>query len=522
VAGNNPLAKTGLPPGELPAHSGDVTIQYKGLVAASVAPGTLLPNTVTVSTTTPEDGTEPNTAEAAVRTPYPDPVIFKKGPDIVPPGERFVWNITYYNATRQAGGDVYIIDTLPDADGDGVVDVTFVEQRAAGPGAVTAYYHTAGSTSAPPFNPSAPLTGGWTADPAVPVRHIAWLVGTLPGMAGPYAISVTVVAAPPAGGEPLAAGTSLRNAVEIFVSGTDENPNNNTDQHKVRTPANDVALTKTGSSEALAPGVVPGDTIAYEIVVENTGTQIAYGIEVADALPACLQAAEDGSACTLALVDAAGEPVLPVDADGNEISAPVPLTRVATADGVVWYLGSTDAGSDYYYRNIGLLPGQRQALSLTAAVASDVPGGTRIVNTATATIRNRTDAEPDEEFLANNSDTSETMAYRSDVARAQVRGGCRDGRRRLDREGQPAHLHHRVQQPWRGRGEGHGHLRDRPRGHHARRGAESGRQHGDLLPGRRRGGAGLRRASRRFPGQPRQGRHGSLRRDGREHHQGSG
>ncbi|MGI6496522.1 MAG: hypothetical protein ACOX5G_10640 [Kiritimatiellia bacterium] len=416
TAGGNALTRTGLPPGELPARSGDVVIQYKGLVGSTVPSGTHLPNRVTVGTVTPEDGFEPNEDEASVDTPYPDAVILKNGPDIVQPGDRFDWTMTYYNATRQAGQNVYIIDTLPDADGDGVADVTFVEQRAKGPGAVTAYYHTSTNATAPAFNPADPLAGGWTAAPVVPVRHIAWVVGTLPGSAGPYTITVTVIAKPAAGTEPLAAGTALHNAVEIVVSGMDENPDNNTAGHTVRTPSNDVALTKTGSSEGKTPGLVPGDPIAYEIVVENTGTETAYGIEVADILPDGLQLAGGGAAATLALVDADGGPVLPVDANGNDIATAVPLTRTVTADGVVWYFGSTDAGGANYYRNVGILPGQRQVITLEAVVAPDVPSGARLFNTATVTLRNRNDAEPQEAYLGNNTDSSETVVYRPDVA----------------------------------------------------------------------------------------------------------
>ncbi len=417
AANLNALTKAGLPPGELPALSGDVVLQYKGVVDASVVPGTHLPNRVTVSTSTPEDDLEPNEDEASVDTPYPDPVIVKDGPAVVQSGERFDWNITYYNATRQPGENVYIIDTLPDTDGDGLVDVTFIEQRADGPGAVTAYYHSGSSDATPAFDPAAPLAGGWTADPVVPVQHIAWVIGTLPGLAGPYSIAVTALAVPPAGETAaLPAGTPLCNVVEIFVSGKDQNPDNNTDEHTVRTPSNDMALTKTGSTEGGFPGLVPGAEIVYEIVVENTGTEIAYGIEVVDILPDSLQLAADGAEDTLALVNADDEPVFPVDQDGHEINSTVPLTRVLTTNGVAWFLGSTDEGSASYYRNIGILPGQKQRIMLTATVALDVPNDTPIINTATVTIRNRTDAEPLEEYLGNNTDRSETMVYRADVA----------------------------------------------------------------------------------------------------------
>jgi uncharacterized repeat protein (TIGR01451 family)/fimbrial isopeptide formation D2 family protein len=415
VAHTNALTKDGLPPGELPARSGDVVIQYKGIVDSTVPAGTHLPNTVTVGTITPEDGTESNEDEAAVDTPYPDPVVVKDGPAVVHSGDRFDWTITYYNATRQAGENVYIVDTLPDADGDGSVDVTFVEQRATGPGAVTAYYHSGSSTNTPAFDPSAPLAGGWTNAPVVPVQHIAWVIGTLPGSAGPYTIAVTAIAAPPSGA-PLPAGTALRNAVEIFVSGTDQNPDNNTDEHTPRTPSNDVALTKTGSTEGAVPGLVPGDEIVYEIVVENTGTETAYGIEVADILPSGLQLAGDGAEDVLALVNADGEPALPVDADGDEIGEDVPLTRVATTNGVAWFFGSPEEGSALYFRKVGLLPGQRQTLALAARVALDVPNGTPLVNTATVTLHNRNDAEPGETYLGNNTDGSETVVYRPDVA----------------------------------------------------------------------------------------------------------
>ncbi|MDD2346727.1 MAG: FG-GAP-like repeat-containing protein [Kiritimatiellae bacterium] len=416
VANSNALTKAGLLPGVLPGLSGDVVIQYKGVVASTVAPGTHLPNSVTVSTVTPEDGTEPNDDEASVDTPYPDPAIVKDGPAIVQSGDRFDWNLTYYNATRQAGENVYIIDSLPDADGDGLVDVTFVEQRADGPAAVTAYYHSGSSATVPPFDPADPLSGGWTEEPVVPVQHIAWLVGTLPGSAGPYSIAVTVIATPPTGAAALPPGTALNNFVEIFVSGKDQNPDNNADEHTVRTPASDVALTKTGSTEGDTPGLVPGEEIVYEIVVENVGTEIAYGIEVKDVLPASLELTDDGAAGILALVNAEGEPVLPIDADGHEITTSVPLTRVVTTNGVAWFFGSADVTSANYYRNVGILPGQKQTITFAATVALDVPCGTPIVNTATVTIRNRNDSEPAEEYLDNNTDSTETVVYRADVA----------------------------------------------------------------------------------------------------------
>ena len=281
---------------------------------------------------------------------------------------------------------------------------------------MTAYYHSGSSESVPAFDPTAPLTGGWTAEPAVPVQHIAWLVGTLPGSSGPYNITVTAIAAPPSGAAALPAGTPLRNFVEIFVSGRDQDPDNNTDEHTVRTPANDMALTKTGSTEGADPGLVPGDAILYEIVVENTGTEIAYGIEVQDILPAGLQLEAGGADGVLALVNAEGQPVLPVDADGNEITSAIPLTRAVTTNGVMWLFGSADVTSAGYYRNVGILPGQRQTITLAATVALDVPGGTAIDNTATVTIRNRNDTEPAEEYLGNNTDSSTTVVYRPDVA----------------------------------------------------------------------------------------------------------
>ncbi|HSO83818.1 hypothetical protein, partial [Thiocapsa sp.] len=311
----NAITRTGLPAGTLPPQSGDILIQYQAAVDGTVNPNTVLPNLVVIGTDTPEDDDTNNQDDADVRTPDPDPAILKTGPAFVNPGDRFNWSIQYFNNTRQPAANVYIVDTLPDDTNDGEADVTFVSQTA--PAGVTAYFSGAPSNAAPAFDPTDPTgSGAWSATPPAIVNHISWLVGALPGEAGPLSITVTVDAIRPNNGSPQlpAAGVNMTNVVAIATTDPDEDSSNNQDDHTTRTPGNDIALIKTATSEGNFPGLVPGDPITYTLEVINTGTEIAYGIEVVDTLPAGLTLASPSPGpALLSLVNANGEPVQPVD-----------------------------------------------------------------------------------------------------------------------------------------------------------------------------------------------------------------
>jgi len=428
VGDGNALTRAPLAPGTIPGRSGDIVIQYQVRVNAGVPAGTELPNTVCVETSTPEDDLTNNCDDEFVRTPNPDPALAKRGPVLVGTGERFTWTIEYWNNTRQSAANVYVIDTLPDYSGDGEADVTFVSQTGSGPGPVTAYYHGGPSGVVPVFDPTNPTApgNGWSATPTVPVNHIAWLIGTLPGQGGPYALTVTVDAIRPNHGSPelLPAGVVMVNVGTVYTTDTDEEPSNNTDDATTRTPGNDVALSKEGSSEGAFPGLIPGSALTYTITVANSGTQVAYGLEVVDTLPVGLTLNDPvDNFGQLSLIDGAGNPVRPVDVSGNPISVPVPVSREVSGREVRWYFGTRTESDPLYYRKIGVLPGSRQSFEVYTTVSNDVGNGVRLDNVATVVMHNRDDGEPPEEYLGNNTDGSWTTVYLPDLA---VRKSVRD------------------------------------------------------------------------------------------------
>ncbi len=417
VANGNALTRAGLPPGTLPAQSGDVFIQYRLMVAAGVVADTRLPNAVVISTDTPEDSTTDNQSAAQVRTPNPDLAIEKTGPAFVQAGDRFSWTLSYWNNTRQTAANVYVVDTLPDYTGDGQADVTFISQTATGPGLVTAYYHSGPSNPAPAFDPGNPLANGWIAGPPLNVNHIAWLIGALPGEAGPYHLTVTVDAIQPSSGLPLPASVELTNVARIAATDDDDDVSNNESGYTTRTPGNDILLRKTIIPEGSFPRVTPGDHVTYVLEIVNNGTQIAYGVRVEDTLPAGLTPdVPSHNALHLRLVDAAGNPGQPVDPAGEVIGNDVPITFTQAGGVMTWIFGSNNPSDPLYYRNVGLQPGQRQLIEIYAWVNRDVQNAAVLTNTATVYLMNRDDTEPPELYLTNNTDTSALTVWRPNLA----------------------------------------------------------------------------------------------------------
>ena len=416
------LQKTGLAVGIIPANSGDIVIQYRATVNAGTPPGTNLDNTATVTTTTTEDGTQPNNDAEQVSTPNPDPAVSKIGPNFITPGDRFTWTIQYWNTTRQTALNAYVIDTLPDYSGDGIADVTFVAQQA--PAGVTPYYHAGATTSVPAFSATSPTTGGWSASPTSPVNHIAWVIGTLAGEAGPFTLTVTVDGLRASGQGTLPSAANLTNTVVIHADGTDQNPANNTDDHTTRTPGNDITLTKTGSSEGSFPGVAPGGQLTYTLTVENSGTQTAYGVEIQDTLPAQLQPASPAdNAAVLSLTDALGNAVLPVDISGAPITGTVPITAVHSGNSLKWFIGTNTPADALYFRKIGIPTRAQLSFQVYTTISSSTASGTTISNSATAYLHNQQDSDPAEPVTSNNTDTSAVVVFRPDLA---IRKSVRD------------------------------------------------------------------------------------------------
>ncbi|MEM7393634.1 MAG: hypothetical protein AAF492_14910, partial [Verrucomicrobiota bacterium] len=402
--------------GRVRGLSGDILFSYQ--VQVTAPPGQFLTNRISVTTTSTEDPVFTNEAERIVHTPYADPVVNKSGPAVGEPGEDEVWTIDYRNLSPEVASNVFLVDSLPDFDGNGMVDITFVGATAAGPGPVSVWYHANPSTPVPVFDPLAPTANGWTNSSAgIVVAHVAWLVGTLPGSAGPYTLQLTAGLLHPVTGADAPAGAKLTNQVEIFLSNTDANPANNTDAFLTRVPGLDMSLTKTGSEEGGFPGTAPGKGLIYTLEFENSGTVNAYGLRVVDTLPANVSL---GSPLddfeTVNLFDPLGSGLDMVDTVGTPITFPVEVTRVITSTNITWYLGSiADTNAPDYYRKLGMPPGAVGRFQMTVEIDETVPDGGSVMNTAQVISDRQEDSDPAEEFLANNVDDTEVTVYRPDL-----------------------------------------------------------------------------------------------------------
>jgi uncharacterized repeat protein (TIGR01451 family) len=411
LAHGNALARAGLPAGEVPGASGNILIQFNVQVGADVPGCTTLENCAQVTTVSVEEGVYANIACASATVPPPELAIAKSGPALARPGNRVTSTITWMNESPQAASGVYAIDSLPHNDNDSHSDVTFVSVVV--PSGVTAYYHSGPAAVTPAFNVASPTSGGWSATATTPVNHIAFLINTLAGNAGPFTAQVTVDLIDPVTRVLPAPGTSFTNRVVIAQAvPLCENTANNTATAIVRTPALDVSLTKKGSVEGSLPGIAPGQPITYTLTFENNGTVSAYGVRVTDTLPATLTPGSPLDDFTsVSLVDAAGNPVSPVDSSGAPIVGAVPVTRVMLGNVITWYLGTTTPGDALYYQRIGLPLGSKGSFRLHAKIAASVADSTQVCNPASVAADVGT-----EESLANNNSQSCVMVRRADVA----------------------------------------------------------------------------------------------------------
>ena len=421
IATGNPLTDTRtspLNPGWLEGSSGDIQIQYKGTVDLSVPPGTVLTNLVVTRTDTPEDDVFPNDSNSVVRTPYPDPTVTKTGPQLAYGGDAVTWKLQYRNINNEDADNVYIIDTLPDLEPDGDVDVTFLSTTPDDPGPVQVFYHPGPSAPVPAFDPTNAVTRaaqGWVSSPAgIDVHHVAWSIGELARKSPVYEIEMVAILNNPEDGSELPPGTILINEVEIFSTSIDDDPTNNDDDFTTRIPGVDLALTKTGDTEGAFPGLAPGHDLTYTIRWDNTGTVNAYGLSITDTLPPELEMKTPLDNFAAALPEQGTF----VDLSGNPIPGSIPVTRVVSGSDVTWYLGETDTNSTFYYRHIGIEPGTFGRFEVYTRVLDTITqNGTQIENAATIVYEgpdNGLPVEP-EEYLDNNTDDTLVFVYLPDL-----------------------------------------------------------------------------------------------------------
>ncbi|WP_322919226.1 hypothetical protein [Nocardioides renjunii] len=202
-----------------------------------------LDNTATVTSPTddPVPGNNSDTAESTVLAQADVSITKAVAPNPPVPGQDVTWTVTVANAGPSVARDVVVADDVDDA--------------------ITGLTATTGATP----NPCTVAAGN--------------VVTCELGAVAPGSVVVTLT-----GGVPAGFTGSLGNTATV-ASPTDTTPGNNSASVSTGTaPSADVSVTKS-----LAPAApVPGEEVAYTVVVTNNGPSVARGVvvrdDVADAL----------------------------------------------------------------------------------------------------------------------------------------------------------------------------------------------------------------------------------------------
>lgn len=247
--------------GDLANGAAPVTIRITATVDPDAAVGTPLVNTASV-TGVGETGPTPNTAtDQTTITPRIDLQLLKSDDDNdqpLSPGDTVVYTLRVQNNGPSGATNVVVTDTLPSG-------LTFDANGSTNPATNTA---GAGGTTVLTYN-----------------------LGALASTAsGGQEQVITVRATVDAG----FAGTLINNA-SVVGSETETDPNNNAQsaQSIVNAPVVDLQITKVDNDNDQP--VVAGQTIRYELEVQNNGPSNATGVVVTDTLPAGLTFVSQGS-----------------------------------------------------------------------------------------------------------------------------------------------------------------------------------------------------------------------------------
>ncbi len=232
------------------AVGGSAVFTLVANVGPSVANGTVLSNTATVSSSTGDSnpGNESATAMTTVGTAADLSITKVDTPDPVDAGSNLTWTITVANAGPSAAAALSLVDTLP-------AGTTFV------------------SMSAP---------AGWSCTtPAVGAGGtVTCTAGTL--AVGGSAVFTLVAKVAPS----VANGTVLSNTATVSSSTGDPNPGN--ESATATTTTVTPPLPVLSGTKSVAGTFEPGGTITYTVVVTNNGAGTQGdnpGPEVTDVLP---------------------------------------------------------------------------------------------------------------------------------------------------------------------------------------------------------------------------------------------
>jgi uncharacterized repeat protein (TIGR01451 family) len=227
-----------------------VTVDFFTLVVnvdPSVAAGTVLSNTATVSSATTESnpGNESSTATTTVGAASADLLISKTdSPDPVTPGSNIAYQLTLTNSGPSSAASATLSDTLP-------AGTTFVSLSTTGPWTCT--------------TPAVGATGTVSC--------------TNPSYGGVDFFTLVVNVNPS-----VAAGTILTNTATLGSATADPNGANNSSTATTTVGAGsaDLLISKTDSPDPVAPG----SNIAYQLTLSNNGPSNAASATFSDTLPA--------------------------------------------------------------------------------------------------------------------------------------------------------------------------------------------------------------------------------------------
>ena len=266
-----------LAPGSAPAIVVEVDVDE------GVANGTTIPNTATVSTSTNEQGTKPNTSTSSVSVQAEaDLAVAKSHNGPIRIGDEFDFSLDVSNAGPSAARDVVVVDTLP---------AGLVPQSASGP-------------------------TGWTCGVTGQTVDCAFTGLFLRDATA--AITVTALVEP-------AAFPTVTNTASIGSSTFDPVTTNNTSDDDVAVPA----LVDLTIAKSHTPPVEVGNDIVFTLVVGNRGPiDDSAAVTVVDEIPASLapvSVSSDDAECSLA-----GQTLTCVKADGLAVGGTFSITVVAT------------------------------------------------------------------------------------------------------------------------------------------------------------------------------------------------
>ena len=382
-----------LGPGIIPGNSGPIYFSYQVQVVDHALATRTRANYFCISNDVPELPDLPNDDDAPVTIPDPDLEIQKTASRIVEAGSIFQYTITWYNSTPAPAPHVYILEELPP-------NVIF-SSHLPDPSVTQVWYS---STCMPysPTNAADNIANGWTTamPPADQIRCIAYQIGTIPGFGSGYSTLLDVIASDPDTGLPLPESTEMTNTINIV---TPKDPTNMVEV-VTETPGRDIRIIKTGDPEGPFPGITPGGTITYTLLIENSGVLDVCGITVTDLWPAVVsQDIGFADLVDVELTDAAGNPVAWHDLLETDV-ATLPTATYAAGPPPTWTFPA----------DFCMPAGSRFTMTLGGTIDPDLPDSTIIENTAIV------DIDGPEKYKPNNTNDTRTTVYRADVTVAKA------------------------------------------------------------------------------------------------------